>query len=92
MKVVSVYTGNSGDPTGSWKADPERLSDCDYVLDESTGKVYTFSDVSKPDSVGRVNFIGLTEETSPVVVNQIKNNVDTSRSQGNSNPVHYHDI
>jgi len=77
MEVVSVNTKNTGDPAGSWKADPERLGNCDYVLDESSGKVYSFSGVSKPDSNGRVNFIGLHEETSPIVLNQIKNNIDT---------------
>lgn len=92
MEVVSVNTKNSGDPTGSWKADPERLRNCDYVLDESSGKIYSFSDVSNPDSAGRVNFIGLKEETSPIVAEQIHNKVDTTHSQGDSNPVHYHEV
>lgn len=92
MEVVSVNTKNTGNPAGNWKADPDRLRGCDYVLDELSGKVYSFAGVSQPDSNGRVNFKGMTEETDPQVVNQIHKNVDTSHVQGDSNPVHYHTI
>ncbi len=92
MKVVSVNTKNTGNPAGNWKADADRLRGCDYVLDESSGKVYSFTGVSQPDSDGRVNFKGMTEETDPQVVNQIHENVDISHVQGDSNPVHYHSI
>lgn len=92
MEVVSVNTKNTGDPAGSWKADPKRLCECDYVLDESSGKVYVFDGVSKPDSNGRVNFKGMKEETSSIIINQIKKNINTSHSQGDSNPIHYHTI
>ena len=92
MEVVSVHTKRTGNPAENWKADADRLRGCDYVLDESSGKVYSFTGVSQPDSNGRVNFKGMTEETDPQVVNQIHENVDTSHVPGDRNSVHYHSI
>ena len=92
MTVASVNTKRTGNPAGNWKADRERLEKCDYVVDTTSEKVYSFDKVSQPDSNGRVNFIGLKEERDPQVVNQIKNSVDINRARGDQNPVHYHKI
>ncbi|MBP3608542.1 MAG: hypothetical protein J6J11_09540 [Treponema sp.] len=91
MTVVSIKA-DSGDIAGRWRMDPERAEKADYLLDENTGKVYTFDGVSNKDAGGRAAFKGLKEETSSSVINNIHEKVKTDRVQGDQYPVHYHDI
>ena len=95
MEVVIVCTSNTGVPEGYWKASPNHARAVDYVVEERNGKihaVYEFSNVSNRNADGRFSFDGLKDVTNTAIGQKIKNNLDVSRSQGESQPVRYASI
>lgn len=58
MEVVSVNTSKTGNPAGLWKANPNHLKNCNYVIEVQKNRivnVYEFTDVTKPAEDGRVH-------------------------------------
>ena len=95
MKVVSVNTSKTGEPAGWWYGNPKTARKCDYLVEERAGEVYAvyiFAGVSNRDLNGRFSFKGLTEVTSPMICNRIKEGINLFREQGESNPIRYHEI
>lgn len=95
MKIISVSTNIWKSPVGWWRAVPEKVKECDYVVEERKGKllaVYTFEGVSKKDKENRISFKGLRKVEDSMIVDRMKERIDLSRKPGERNSVRYHEI
>ena len=95
MEVVSVNTSKTGNPAGLWKANPNHLKNCNYVIEVQKNRivnVYEFTDVTKPAEDGWVAFLGMKKVTDGAVIERMNNAVNVSTKQGAANPVKYHKI
>ncbi len=88
-EIFAVNTSKSGQPNGCWRANSERVKNCNYVVSEEGGKVkavYTFDGVKKhPD--GRIGFKGL-RRAAPRIQNKYVNR-EIPKKKGCANPVRY---